>query len=90
MENYHILKVSHVPPNNRNYEARVRIKSDLQERSITIPYTNEPSEMGNPRIEAIKYLEKNGFPIVGYGEIKDHYIIIVDAVNGSFKPLKPW
>lgn len=76
-------------PNNRNYEARVRIKSDLQSQSITIPYNNEPSEMGNPRIEAIKWLEKNGFPIIGYGEIKDHYIIIVDAVNNEFKRLKP-
>ena len=76
-------------PNNRNYEARVRIKSDLQRQSITIPYTNEPSELGNPRIEAIKWLEKNGFPIIGYGEVKDHYIIIVNAVDNEFKRLKP-
>ena len=89
MKNYHILKVTHVAPNNRNYEARVRIKSDLQRQSITIPYTNEPSELGNPRIEAIKWLEKNGFPIIGYGEVKDHYIIIVNAVDNEFKRLKP-
>lgn len=88
MENYHILLVRHVAPNNKQPYARVRIKSELQQESIFIPYTNEPSEISNPRLEAIKYLSAKGIPIVGYGELKDDYVIVVDAINNQFTRLK--
>lgn len=89
MENYHILLVRDIAPSNKYPYARVRIKSELQRESIFIPYTNEPSEVANPRLEAIKFLESKGLKIIGYGELKDDYMIIVDAAeNRTFTRLK--
>lgn len=81
--NYHILLVRHMSMTNR-----VRIKSELLDETIYIPYTNEPGEMVRPLDEAKKYLESNGHPIIGIGELNNDYVIIVDAVENSFKNLK--
>lgn len=83
MNNYHILLVRHMPNTNR-----VRIRSDRFEQTIHTPYTNDPGEHINALEEAKKWCEKNGHPVIGQGELKDDYVLIVDAINGSFKPLK--
>ena len=82
MKNYHILLVSHFMGND--CIPRVRIKSQLFKQSIKVPYTNEPGEHVNPKIEAKKYLENKGFVIVGMGELTNDYVLISE----TFEPIK--
>ena len=86
MENYHIIKVRHhYKPDG---STMVKLRSDLHRQTICIPYTHKSDEMSDPKVEAIKWLEKHGHPVIGMGEVTGHFILIVNAVENSFKKLK--
>lgn len=92
MKNYHLILVRHHSrPDGSNC---VRLRSDRFEQTIFIPYTNEPDEYTDPKIEAIKYLEKTEHCVIGQAELKNDYVIICDASRMTdeqgftFKPLK--
>lgn len=93
MKNYHLILVRHHSrPDGSNC---VRLRSDRFEQTVFIPYTNEPGEHTDPKVEAVKWLNKNGHgEITGQAELKDDYALIVspnyEGSNGivGFKPLK--
>lgn len=86
MKNYHILLVRH--KFGFDLVPRVRIRSQRFEQSVFIPYTNEPGEHVDPVLEAEKWLAKNGHKVIGKGELKDDYVLIVEGNDDGFKPLK--
>jgi hypothetical protein len=92
MKNYHIILVRHHA--RRDGSICVRVRSDRFEQTVFIPYTNEPDEHVDPKIEAIKFLERTGHCVIGQGELKNDYVIICDASrmtdeqDFTFKPLK--
>ena len=84
MKNYHLIEARYLGPTETK-GSRVKLASARFEQSITIPYNYE---FNNARDIAIDYLEKEGHNVVGSGEVGNHYVIVVDAVEHEFKPLR--
>ena len=84
MKNYHLIQAKYFGPTNTR-GSRIKLTSGRFEQSVTIPYNYE---FNTARDIAIDYLEKNGHNVVGSGEIDGHYVIVVDATDHVFKPLK--
>ena len=78
--NYHLIQVKYLGPTN-NLGSRVKLISKRFEQSIIIDYAYE---LNNSMEMAEKWLESNGFDIIGHAEFGDSYIIITD----TFEPLK--
>lgn len=69
---------------------KIRIRSDRFCQTIYIYPDNMPAEWKGVVGEAVHYLKNKGFNVVGQGETKDDYILMVDTKgsDGIFKPLK--
>lgn len=80
---FHILKVTNTPATNSK-PAMVRIRSEMWNQSITVPYSNTAGS-DIPKIEtAINWCEENGFPVIGWENGNTHGFI----VTSYNKPLK--
>lgn len=85
MNTFHIFKVIPVPEGHKT-GAKVKIQSQRFNQSVTLSGSDDP-----PSKTAAKYLQEQGFNIVGEGEgilneskrIKEHFLI-----SDTFKPLK--
>lgn len=85
--NYHILIVKTLGQTN-TLPARIKITSERFNQSIITGFTNEVDSI-SPTLETAElWLTKNGHNVIGHGEGKDHYYVVCDHVNGSFKGLK--
>jgi len=87
MKNFHILQISPIQMDAKGNPPRVRIKSQLMQQSIIIPWNNEPGEITRCTNVTIKWLESKGFDIVGNGEGNADYDYII---TNTFEPLKPF
>ena len=84
MNNYHLIEARYMGPTNTR-GSRVKLVSDRFKESVTIPYDYS---FNNTREIAIDYLEKQGHNVIGSGEVRGHYVIVVSDTDGMFKPLK--
>ena len=84
MNNYHLIEARYIGATNSR-GSRVKLVSARFEQSITIPYNYE---FNNARDIAIDWLQSNGHNVIGSGEVGNHYVIVVDHIDHSFKPLK--
>lgn len=82
--NYHLLQIKTLPATNTQ-PARVKISSERFNQSKIIAFDNDPADAAPTTGTAIRYLQGNGFNIIGKGEGKDHNYLITD----TFEPLKP-
>lgn len=78
--NFHVLQIKYLSPTN-NKGARVSIKSERFEQSISIGYNHEFNSVADI---ANEYLSAKGFNIIGKAESKEGYYLITD----TFEPLK--
>ena len=68
------FKVKYLGPTNYK-DSRIKITDERFEQSKVIDFRHE---YNNTLDQAIDYLERNGFNIIGYSEMKNGYIIICD------------
>lgn len=82
--NFNIIKASHVPQTNTR-GARIKLVSERFRQRKTISYYTDAEglEDGQMLTHALKWLQSNGFEIVGRGEGSDHFYFI----SSTFLPL---
>ena len=73
-KHYRGFKIKYLGPTNYK-GSRLKITDERFDQSIIIGFSYE---YDNVLYQAIDYLEKNGFNIVGYSEMKNDYIIFCD------------
>lgn len=83
MKNYQVIKVQYFGPTNAR-GSRVKLTDYRFNTSKTIPYGYE---FNNARDIAIDWLTREGHKVVGQAEAPDHYLLMLDSVEGSFKSL---
>lgn len=83
MKNYQVIKVQYLGPTNAR-GSRVKLTDYRFNKSKTIPYSYEHN---NTRDIAIDWLTREGHKVVGQAEVSDHYLLMLDAQEGSFKSL---
>ena len=80
MQNLHAFKITYLGATNTR-GSRVKITSLRFEQSKLLSYNNEDRDSTET---AKKYLEANGYPIIGQAEDKHGMILL----SSTFKPLK--
>ena len=83
-KNFHLIEARYLGATNSR-GSRVKLVSSRFEQSVTIPYNYE---FNNARDIAIDWLKQNGHNVIGSGEVGRNYVIVVDATENQFKPLK--
>jgi len=73
-KHYRGIKAKYLGPTNHK-GSRIKITDERFEQSKIIDFGYE---YNNTLDQAIDYLEKNGFNIIGYSEMKNDYIIFCD------------
>jgi hypothetical protein len=84
MKNFHLVEVKYLGSTNFK-PSMVKLTSKRFNQSVTIPFDyslNHQTQM------AEKWLKENGHLVIGCGEYGNVDIIICDAIDGTFKPLK--
>lgn len=84
MQNFHLIEARYVGPTEHK-GSRVILTSSRFDQFKTIPYDYS---FNNTKDIAIDWLTKEGHNVVGSGEVRGHYVIVVADTNGEFKPLK--
>jgi len=84
MKNFHLIEVRYLGPTD-TLGSRVKLVSSRFNQSVTIPYNYR---FNNARDIAIDWLMAEGHAIVGSGEVNDCYVIVIEATDKKFKPLK--
>ena len=84
MNNYHIIEVKYLGPTNTK-GSRIKLTSSRFNQSVTIPYDYR---FNNASDIAVDWLKTNGHPVIGCGEVKSGNVVIVDAFEHQFAPLK--
>lgn len=83
MKYYQVIKAQYKGPTDTR-GSRVVLTDYRFNKRKTIPYNYE---FDNARDIAINWLENMGHKVIGSAEAPDHYLIICDAIDGSFKSL---
>jgi len=84
MQNFHLIEARYFGPTEHT-GPRVVLTSSRFDQFKTIPYDYSFS---NAKDIAIDWLTKEGHNVVGAGEVRGHYVIVVADTDGEFKPLK--
>lgn len=74
-QNFHILLVKYIGPTNYK-PSRVKIISERFNKSVTIDYNHD---FNNTLDIAEDWAVKNGFNIVGHGELDKASVIVTDT-----------
>ena len=84
MQNFHLIEARYVGPTEHR-GSRVILTSSRFSQFKTLAYDYS---FNNAKDVAIDWLTKEGHNVVGSGEVRGHYVIVVADTDGEFKPLK--
>jgi hypothetical protein len=84
LQNFHLVEVRYLGATNTR-GSRVKMISSRFSTSVTTSYNYE---FNNARDIAIDYLKRQGHNVVGSGEVKDNYVIVIAATDNQFKDIK--
>lgn len=81
LTNFHLIRVKHA--SNSNGDIWVSLYSERFKKSKRIAYNNEAGASSPSLDTAIKWLESQGFDLIGQSETTNHYYII----SSTFKSI---
>ena len=79
-KHYRAIKVKYMPFSKKDC-SNIKITDERCDQSITI---GKSIFRGNSLLQAIEYLIDKGFNVIGYGQMKDHYIVFCDNWDDQF------